>query len=69
MSSTRSTNLGKTLTKYGLNLIRKMAAFINFVQHWLKENTIGQAAKNISGIVFFQLDRKFAKAHGKVGVI
>ncbi|PAV90896.1 hypothetical protein WR25_24201 [Diploscapter pachys] len=48
MSSIRSTNLRKTLTKYGLNLIRKMAAFINFVQHWLKENTIGQAAKNIS---------------------
>ncbi|CAH2655648.1 Cyclopropane-fatty-acyl-phospholipid synthase [Caenorhabditis elegans] len=43
----RTKSFGSHLTQFSIDGVRKIAKVVNYVQHWLLENTISQSARNI----------------------
>lgn len=43
----RSKSFGSQVSQLVIDVVRKIAKVVNYVQHWLQENTITQSAKNI----------------------
>lgn len=43
----RTKSFGSQVSQFTVDVVRKLAKIVNYIQHWLLENTLSQSTKNI----------------------